>query len=109
MLEELLKEDENKTFEFKENASNLDRIIKTVIAFANTAGGKILIGVRDKTKEIVGVKESLQDERRLANAIADTIAPLIMTDIHIVSWRDKELILINVPHAMGPFHLKSVG
>jgi ATP-dependent DNA helicase RecG len=109
MLEQLLKEEESKTFECKENASNLDRIIKTVIAFANTAGGKILIGVRDKTKEIIGVKDSLQDERRLANAIADTIAPLIMPDIHIVSWRDKELILINVPHAIGPYHLKSLG
>lgn len=109
MLEELLKEEESKTFEFKENTANLDRIIKTVIAFANTAGGKILIGVRDGTKDIIGVKESLQDERRLANAIADTIAPLIMPDIHIVSWRDKELVLVNVPHGTGPYYLKSQG
>ena len=109
MLEEWLKEEESKTFEFKENAASLDRIIKTVIAFANTAGGKILVGVKDKTKEIVGLKDSLQDERRLANAIADSIAPLIVPDIHIVSWRDKELILISVPHGTGPYYLRSLG
>lgn len=52
MIEELLQQEEGKTLEFKENSKSLDRIIHTIIAFANTAGGKVLIGVKDKTKEI---------------------------------------------------------
>ncbi|NGX28003.1 MAG: hypothetical protein K940chlam1_00175 [Candidatus Anoxychlamydiales bacterium] len=39
MIEEFLKQEEGKTLEFKKNTSSLERIIKTIIAFANTSGG----------------------------------------------------------------------
>jgi ATP-dependent DNA helicase RecG len=45
MIEELLQQEEGKTLEFKENSKSPDRIIHTIIAFANAAGGKVLIGV----------------------------------------------------------------
>ena len=54
MLEELLSKNEGKTLEFKENSQSLQKIIQTIIAFANTAGGILLIGVKNETKEIVG-------------------------------------------------------
>jgi ATP-dependent DNA helicase RecG len=109
MIEELLGEEEGKTVEFKENTNNLEAIIHTVIAFANTAGGKILIGVKNKGKEIVGLKEVLREELKLANAIADSITPLPCPDIHVISWRDKELLLVCVSHGVGPYYLKSRG
>ena len=109
MIEELLQQEEGKTLEFKENSKSLNGIINTVIAFANTAGGKVLIGVRDKTKEIVGLQNPLEEEMRLANAIADSIEPLFNPDIHIVSWRNKEFLLIQVPHSVGPYYAKSKG
>ncbi len=54
MIEEYLSQNESKTVEFKENTRSLSGIVKTVVAFANTSGGVLLIGVKDKTKEIVG-------------------------------------------------------
>jgi schlafen family protein len=39
MIEEFILQEEGKTLEFKESAKSLDRIIHTIIAFANTAGG----------------------------------------------------------------------
>jgi ATP-dependent DNA helicase RecG len=109
MIEALLQQEEGKTLEFKENSKSLDRIIHTIIAFANTAGGKILIGVRDKTKEIVGLEDPVEEEMRLANAIADSIEPLFSPDIHVASWRNKEFLLIQVPHSIGPYYAKSKG
>lgn len=109
MIEELLQQEEGKTLEFKENSKSLDRIIHTIIAFANTAGGKVLIGVKDKTKEIVGLQDPVEEEMRLANAIADSIEPLFNPDIHVVSWRNKEFLLIQVPHSVGPYYAKSKG
>lgn len=109
MIEELLLQEEGKTLEFKENTKSLDRIIHTIIAFANTAGGKILIGVKDKTKEVIGLQDPLEEEMRLANAIADSIDPLFFPDIHVVSWRNKEFLLIQVPHSVGPYFIKSKG
>jgi predicted HTH transcriptional regulator len=109
MIEELFQQEEGKTLEFKENSKSLDRIIHTIIAFANTAGGKVLIGVKDKTKEIVGLQDPIEEEMRLANAIADSIEPLFNPDIHVVSWRNKEFLLIQVPHSVGPYYAKSKG
>ncbi len=109
IIEELLAKSENKTLEFKESTQALSGIIKTIIAFANTAGGTLVIGIQDKTKEIVGLGNPLIEEERLASAISDSISPLLVPDIAIHTYRNKELILIQVPHVAGPFYLKSAG
>ncbi len=54
---DLLKQSEGKTLEFKRDLSSPTNILRTIIAFANTAGGVLIIGVEDETHYIVGVKE----------------------------------------------------
>jgi ATP-dependent DNA helicase RecG len=108
MLEELLIKNEGKTLEFKENTKSLSSIIKTIIAFANTAGGTIVIGVEDKTKNIIGVSSPLDEEEKLANVISDSIAPLLVPEIEIQTYRNKELVIIHVYHTAGPFYLKTL-
>jgi predicted HTH transcriptional regulator len=109
MIQNILAQNEGRTLEFKENTKSLAGIIKTVIAFANTAGGTIVIGVEDKTKKVVGIINALAEEERLASAISDSVAPFMIPNIEIQSYRKKELIIINVPHLAGPFHLKKEG
>jgi predicted HTH transcriptional regulator len=104
-----LKQQEGKTLEFKENCLPLPKIIQTVVAFANTAGGTLIIGVRDKTKEVIGLSDPLKEEERLANAFADGIRPLMIPDIQFSSFRDRNLIIVSVPHAIGPYYLRSEG
>lgn len=109
MLEELLSRSEGKTLEFKENAHTLSKIVQTVVAFANTAGGTIVIGVQDKTKNVIGIGNVLQDEERIANAIADSIVPTLLPNIQFISWREKDVLILTVPHNLGPFYLKDKG
>jgi len=109
MIEGILARDEGKTLEFKENCRPLERIVRTAVAFANTAGGTIVIGVKDKTKEVVGIADPLVDEERLANAFADGIRPLLVPDIQIHAWRKQQLIVVTVPHAVGPYYVRSEG
>lgn len=45
-INELLASPEGKTLEFKRDISSPDGIIRSVVAFANTAGGTIIIGVK---------------------------------------------------------------
>jgi ATP-dependent DNA helicase RecG len=106
MIEDLLVKEEGKTLEFKENASSLPGIIKTVVSFANTAGGTIVIGIEDKTKLVVGLKDPLEDEMRIINKISDSITPQFRPNIEIQSYRKKALILIQVPYATGPYYFK---
>ncbi|HEV7737810.1 MAG TPA: ATP-binding protein, partial [Chlamydiales bacterium] len=77
LLEELLAKAESKTLEFKENAHSLAKIVQTMIAFANTAGGMLIIGVQDKTKNVIGLANILQDEERIASAVADSVTPVL--------------------------------
>lgn len=109
LLEELLAKSEGKTLEFKENASALPKIVQTIIAFANTAGGTLVIGIQDKTKNIVGLANILQDEERIANAVADSVAPILLPNLQFLSWRGKDLLIVTIPHSLGPFYLKDKG
>ncbi|OFZ47778.1 MAG: hypothetical protein A2381_07185 [Bdellovibrionales bacterium RIFOXYB1_FULL_37_110] len=109
MIEDILRQEEGKNIEFKENTNSLPKIITTAIAFANTSGGVIIIGIEDKNKKIVGVTNPLLEEEKLANAFSDSIKPRLLPDIQIISYREKQLILINIPHINGPFYLKNQG
>lgn len=50
---------ESKNTEFKEMLpKESDRFVKTIIGFANSHGGKMLVGIEDGTRKIVGVDKS---------------------------------------------------
>ncbi len=107
-INSLLSSFEGKTLEFKRDLSSPKPILKTLVAFANTAGGILIIGKADDG-EIVGVDDVLAEEERLANLIADSIAPAMMPDIESVTVDDKSLLLVRVAHWAGPFYLKEKG
>lgn len=109
MLEELLTKEEGKILEFKENTKSLQKIVQTIVAFANTAGGTLVIGVKDKTKDVIGLANVLEEEERIANAIADSVSPLLMPSLQLHTWRERDLLLISVPHSFGPYYIKSKG
>ncbi len=47
-LVEILKRPEGKSLEFKRDLSSPDGALKTIVAFANMAGGTLLVGVEDR-------------------------------------------------------------
>jgi len=107
-IREILTFPEGKTIEFKRDLSSMKPILKTIIAFANTAGGILVIG-RDDRGSIIGVDDIFIAEEKLANAVADSIVPPLMPEIEIVSIEGKTLLVIRIAHWRGPFYLKSQG
>jgi len=107
-IHEILSLPEGKTIEFKRDLSSIKPILKTLIAFANTAGGTVLIG-RDDNGVIIGVDDVFDTEEKLANAVADNIYPPLMPEIETTSFDGKSLIVIRVAHWRGPFYLKNQG
>lgn len=95
-LPAVLKRSEGKTLEFKRDLSSPDGVLKCLVAFANTAGGVLLIGVEDGTKHVRGVPDSLATEERLANLIADTIRPRLLPEIEILRWRNLNIVAVQV-------------
>ena len=72
-IHDLLRASEGKTLEFKRNLDSPQSVLRVLVAFANTAGGTLLIGVEDRTRAVCGVAEPLALEERLASLIADSI------------------------------------
>ena len=109
-LKGILARYEGKTLEFKRDLSSPGPIIKTIVAFANTAGGDLVIGVDDETRDIVGVADPLGDEERLANLIADRIEPAVLPDIEIAAWRSANVLVARIADSpLRPHYVKSDG
>ncbi len=75
MFEEIMARNEGKTLEFRRDLSSPAPIIKTIVAFANSSGGIVAIGIDNHTKAVLGVDSPLDEEERLASLIADRIEP----------------------------------
>lgn len=113
MLADEIKAGESANIEFKvEVPKRSEKYIKSVIAFANTAGGKIIIGVDDKSNEIVGVDkdEVFKIMDNITNTISDMCYPQIFPNIGVDTIEDKCVIVIEIyPGANRPYYIKSLG
>jgi hypothetical protein len=90
--------------------SSPDRVLHSIIAFANTADGTIVVGIDDGTKHVRGLADPLKEADRLANLVSDNIVPRLVVNVEIVSWRSKQLLIAEAyPSSNRPYHLKSLG
>lgn len=109
-LEEILRQPEGKTLEYKRDLSSPAPALRTLVAFANSAGGRLILGVEDRTRAVVGVKKPLDLEEQIANLIADCIEPRLLPEIEIVPWRKSYVVVVTVhSSALRPHHLPSQG
>ncbi len=102
---------ESKTIEFKQEIpAKHEKFLKDIIAFANTRGGKTIIGIVDKTNEVVGIGD--QNPFKLSDAISsmisDACTPLIENDIYPQSVEGKTVLVVEVyPGKRRPYYLAS--
>ena len=109
MIATLIDKPESKTLEFKRDLSSPRPLLKTLVAFANSAGGRLVLGVADD-RQIVGVDHPLDEEERLANLIADSISPRLVPNIEMVTVEGKTLLVVEVfLSGIRPHFLKAEG
>ena len=105
-----LKRPEGQSLEFKRDLSSPDAALRTITAFANTAGGTLLVGVEDATHHVRGVRDVLDLEERLANLISDRIVPRLVPGLEFLTWRDTHVLGVEVhPSPTRPHFLKREG
>jgi predicted HTH transcriptional regulator len=108
--ETILSKPEGKTLEFTRDLSSPIPVLKTVVAFSNSAGGSIVFGVEDGTRRIVGVSDPFATEGRIVNIVSDGVRPQICPEVEMVSIRDRVLLVVNVyPGPNRPYHLTALG
>lgn len=73
-------------------------VLKDIVAFANTNGGTIFIGLdANASKEIAGVSQAKEAADRLRDDIARFISPPPVVTIGVHPTGDKEILVITVP------------
>ena len=111
-IEEILA-GESKNVEFKENLPEKSiKYMKSVVAFANGTGGKIIFGIADKTREVVGFdKENVFKKMdAIANAVSDSCEPAIIPDITLQTVEGKTVIVVEVSEGrQRPYYIKALG
>ncbi len=96
-LTRLVQLGESATLEFKTRIPRAERIAKEVIAFANTGGGRLLVGV-DDDGNIKGVRDSEEEEYALSEALKLHCDPPVQFEMERVPVSNKRnVILVRVP------------
>ena len=107
---ELLRQHEGKTLEFKRDLSSPDKVMRSLVAFANGAGGVLLVGVEDGSRRVIGVPNASRTEEQLANFISDRIEPRLVPELHIIPWRRTHVLAVEVfPSPSRPHYIKAIG
>ena len=109
-LTEILKQPEGRKLEFKETLPTNADLAKTIIAFANDAGGELYIGVKDSPREIVGVDEDerISLEEKISNIIHDSCEPVILPEVTFLSSNSKHIIKVQIYKGSNPpYHVKN--
>lgn len=98
---------EDKNTEIKREYS--DKLFKSISAFSNYDGGKVIIGIDENENLIVGVSDYINTKLKIENTINDTILPRPKYDINIIYYENKYLLEIVVyPGLNTPYLYRGV-
>ena len=102
-LLDIISKGETSQVQFKANVTNEQSIAQEMVAFANTKGGTILIGVDDKTWDIIGLADD--DLRRLTNLLVNASSQHVKEPIFIetdtIEYEGKKVLIVNVPEGIA--------
>jgi len=110
LLDEI-QQGETKTLEFKKTLPTVADLARTIIAFANTSGGKLIIGVNDN-REIIGLddNEIFSTQDKIASIIYDRCYPNILPEIYTANIEGRLILIIEIFRGnLLPYYLKQDG
>jgi predicted HTH transcriptional regulator len=92
---ELIEGGENLYVEFKQRFSSYEKIAKEMMAFANTRGGYLLIGV-DDDKTIYGIESEKSDLELIEKTAREFIEPPVEYSTFVVPVKNKEILAVEI-------------
>jgi len=104
-LKSEIQKGENKKLELKQTMVEHKKFARTIVAFANTSGGKFVIGVADD-RSIIGVDSETASKLidSLVNIISDTCSPQIRPSIYMENIDGKIVVVVEVfPGSQRPY------
>jgi len=91
-MKALVKQGEGMQIEFKLKAAHPDKIVREIVAFANSWGGTLLVGISDD-QQIKGVKFVGEEEYILTKAIQTYCSPPVLYQIYRIPIGEERHVL----------------
>ena len=108
-LKRLVKTGEGTYLEFKRLISSPEKIARELVAFANTRGGTMLIGV-DDDKKLIGIESYYEQEFLLDKAVNYCCIPPLPISVETIPYKDREIMVVHVREAeIKPHYVEQNG
>ena len=108
-LKQLVRQGEGQYVEFKLKANHPEKIVREMIAFANSQGGGwLLLGV-DDDRTIKGVKYPYEDEYVMSKAIAEYAYPVLkyrLVRVSLEEYKEREVLAFYIPKSKEVSYFK---
>ena len=102
-ISEIIQQGESSKVQFKEKLPHTDSLAHELIAFSNSKGGIIIIGINDKNGSLSGLTFSeIQDyNQKLVNTASQSIFPPIIIDKEVLTISGENIIVVNVAEGIS--------
>ncbi|MDD6068149.1 MAG: putative DNA binding domain-containing protein [Succinivibrio sp.] len=83
--------------------------LKTVVAFANTNGGKLIFGLDERKREIIGINDDslFKVMDTISKSISNYCELEVLINIYVRNYKNKYLIIVEIPKgALKPYYIK---
>ena len=92
-IDQIIKYKEGETVEFKSTFQSDG--IETLVAFANTKGGVLYIGIQDDG-HIKGVEVGKETIQKWINEIKTKTVPIIIPDVELIDVENKTIVALKI-------------
>lgn len=101
-----LRAGEDSYTEFKERIDNVDSLAGEIVAFANTGGGRLMIGVTD-AGDVVGVSEPTRTATQIAQICRENVLPPVLPLVESIEIDGRIIVVLEVRGVYKPYRTKS--
>lgn len=111
-LGDIIRTGEGSTVEFKSDFPDRERVLSTIVAFANTAGGELVIGIDDEDGTILGVEaRAARDyEAKLSSWVVELIRPAVVPIVRTLRSEERLVLVVSVERGyQQPYYLADRG
>ena len=102
-LIDLIEGGESSKVQFKERLPHIDSLAQEIVAFSNTGGGIIVIGVNDKTGALNGLsfQEIQAVNQQVVNTASNNIFPPVFLETETVKVDQNNLVVVTVKEGIS--------
>ena len=91
-IKQLVAAGEGQTIEFKRKINFPEKVIRELVAFANTSGGNLLVGI-DDNGTIAGLRNPEEHDYALKKAISELCVPKVKYEMELVPLTAKKAVI----------------